>query len=69
MPNMPSGMGAIWFCHGGKPKSLEIYTFGSELSDGVFEGFSVKLQKRPSNPTDFSQKEPIRPKFGIAPHL
>jgi hypothetical protein len=37
MPNVPNGMGAILFCRGGQPKSLETYTFGNESWDGVFE--------------------------------
>jgi hypothetical protein len=41
MPNVPNGMGAILFCRGGWPKCLETYTFGNELWDGVFDGFSI----------------------------
>jgi hypothetical protein len=39
MPTVENGMGAVLFCRGGKPECLEVYTFGAELWDGVFEGF------------------------------
>ncbi len=42
MPNVPSGMGAVLFCEGGKPKCLETYTFGEEPWDGIYEGFSIE---------------------------
>ena len=42
MPNVPNGMGAILFCRGGRPKCLETYTHGSDLWDGVFDGFVIK---------------------------
>jgi hypothetical protein len=45
MPHVPNGMGAILFCRGGQPKTLETYTFGSELWDGVFDGFSITMAK------------------------
>ena len=45
MPNVPNGMGAVLFCEEGKPKCLETYTFGEELWDGIFEGFSIEQAK------------------------
>ncbi|MCU7886638.1 MAG: hypothetical protein KZQ82_20815 [Candidatus Thiodiazotropha sp. (ex Lucinoma annulata)] len=42
MPNVPNGMGAVLFCENSKPKCLEIYTFGNEHWDGVYEGFSIE---------------------------
>jgi hypothetical protein len=40
MPGVPNGMGAILFCEGGKPHTLETYTHGTERWDGVYTGFS-----------------------------
>jgi len=40
MPGVPNGMGALLFCEGGKPHTLETYTHGTELWDGVYTGFS-----------------------------
>jgi hypothetical protein len=42
MPGVPSGLGALLFCEGGKPHILEVYTHGSELWDGVYDGFSLE---------------------------
>ena len=42
MPNVPEGMGAVLFCEAGKPKVLETYTFGNELWNGEYEGFSIE---------------------------
>jgi hypothetical protein len=41
MPGVPNGLGAILFCEGGKPQLLEVYTHGSELWDGVYDGFKL----------------------------
>lgn len=40
MPGVANGMGAILFCKGGKPHTLETYTHGTEAWDGVYTGFS-----------------------------
>jgi hypothetical protein len=40
MPGVPNGMGAVLFCEAGKPHTLETYTYGTELWDGVYTGFS-----------------------------
>ena len=42
IPGVPSGLGALLFCRGDEPVCLEIYTFGDEHWDGVFEGFSIE---------------------------
>ena len=42
MPGVPSGLGAVLFCTGNQPTCLEIYTFGDEYWDGVYDGFAVR---------------------------
>jgi hypothetical protein len=42
MPGVPDGMGAILFCEGGKPKTLEVFTYGEQHGDGKHEGFVVQ---------------------------
>jgi len=42
MPGVPYGMGAVLFRKGGKPECLEIFTYGGEHWDGVYEGFSIE---------------------------
>ena len=42
MPGVPSGLGAVLFCAGNQPNCLEIYTFGDEHWDGVYDGFAVR---------------------------
>ena len=49
MPNVQNGMGAILFCRGGQPKCLETYTYGSELWDGLYDGFSINGSASPAN--------------------
>ena len=41
MPNIPNGLGAVLFCQGDRPKCLEIYAFGDDRWDGLFDGFSI----------------------------
>jgi hypothetical protein len=41
LPSVPSGLGAVLFCGGGYPSCLELFTYGDELWDGVYEGFSI----------------------------
>ena len=42
MPGVHSGMGAVLSLRGGRPLCLEIYTYGDELWDGVYDGFSFE---------------------------
>lgn len=42
IPTVPSGLGAVLFCHGRRPKFLELFTFGSEMWDGKIEGFEIE---------------------------
>ncbi len=42
MPGVPNDMGAVLFCIGNQPECLEIYTFGNDHWDGVFDGFSIE---------------------------
>ena len=42
MPGVPNGMGAILFCKGNHPECLEVYTYGDDRWDGVFNGFSIE---------------------------
>ena len=41
MPGVPNGMGAVLFCHAGRPKCLETFTYGADHWSGVHEGFSI----------------------------
>ena len=41
VPGVPNGLGAILFCIGSHPNVLEIYTFGDEHWDGLYEGFLI----------------------------
>ena len=47
MPGVPNGLGAILFCEYGKPKMLEIHTYGDEHWEGDFEGFSINRTINP----------------------
>ena len=42
MPNVQNGMGAVLYWQGDQPKCLETHTYGTELWDGVFEGFAIE---------------------------
>ena len=42
MPGVPSGMGAVLFCTGGYPRFLEVFTFGDDRWDGVYDGFAIE---------------------------
>ncbi len=42
VPGVPNGMGAVLWCCGTLPKSLELYTYGDDHWDGTFEGFSFE---------------------------
>jgi hypothetical protein len=46
VPTVPSGLGAVLFCRGDQPMCLELFTYGDELWDGVYDGFSIT---QPSN--------------------
>jgi len=42
MPGVPNGMGAVLFLKGGKPDCLEVFAYGDDHWDGVFDGFSIQ---------------------------
>lgn len=42
MPGVPNGMGAALFLKGGKPECLEVFTYGNDHWDGVYDGFSIE---------------------------
>lgn len=42
VPGVANGMGAVLFCKGDQPECLEIYTYGDDHWDGVYEGFSIE---------------------------
>jgi hypothetical protein len=41
MPNVPNGMGAVLWCRGGRPKCLELFTYGNDHWEGLSDGFSI----------------------------
>jgi len=41
MPGVPNGMGAVLFSRGGLPFCLELFTYGDDHWDGVFDGFAI----------------------------
>jgi len=42
MPGVPNGMGAVLFCKGDEPSCLEVYTYGDNHWDGVYDGFTIE---------------------------
>jgi hypothetical protein len=42
MPTVPTGLGAMLYYKGDQPKCLEVYTYGNERWDGVYDGFSIE---------------------------
>ena len=42
MPGVPNGMGAVLFCNGGHPQCLEVFTYGDDRWDGVYDGFEIE---------------------------
>ncbi len=41
MPGVPNGMGAVLFCKGGRPQCLEVFTYGDDHWEGVYDGFTI----------------------------
>ena len=41
VPTVPSGLGAVLLCRGDQALCLELYTYGDEPWDGVYDGFSI----------------------------
>lgn len=39
VPDVPNGLGATLFCRGGQPDFLEVYTYGEDRWDGIYDGF------------------------------
>lgn len=42
MPGVQHGMGAVLFCKGNQPDCLEVFTYGEEQWDGVYDGFLIQ---------------------------
>jgi hypothetical protein len=42
MPGVPNGMGAVLFCKGDRPKCLEVFTYGNDPWEGVYDGFTIE---------------------------
>ena len=42
MPGVPSGMGAVLFCKGGRPECLEVFAYGDDRWEGVYDGFAIE---------------------------
>jgi len=42
MPGVPNGMGAVLFCKGNRPRCLEVFTYGDDLWEGVYHGFTIE---------------------------
>jgi len=41
MPGVPNGMGAVLFCRGDSPQCLEVFTYGDDHWEGVYDGFAI----------------------------
>jgi hypothetical protein len=41
MPGVPNAMGAVLFCKGDRPTCLEVFTYGDDHWEGVYDGFSI----------------------------
>jgi hypothetical protein len=46
LPDVPNGMGAVLFTEGGLPTLLEMFTYGDDHWDGLFDGFSIEMNSR-----------------------
>ncbi len=42
VPGVPNGMGAVLFCKGGRPQCLEVFTYGDDHWEGVYDGFAIE---------------------------
>ena len=42
VPGVSNGMGAVLFCRGGRPHCLEVFIFGDERWDEVYDGFEIE---------------------------
>ncbi len=42
MPGVPNGMGAVLFCKGDTPQCLEVFAYGDDHWEGVYEGFTIQ---------------------------
>ncbi len=42
MPGVPNGMGAVLFCRGGRPQCLEVFAYGDDRWEGVYDGFEIE---------------------------
>jgi hypothetical protein len=42
MPGVANGMGAVLFLKGTMPLCLEIFTYGNDYWDGVYDGFVIE---------------------------
>lgn len=42
MPGVPNGMGAVLFCKGGRPQCLEVFTYGDDHWEGIYDGFAIE---------------------------
>ena len=42
MPGVPNGMGAVLLLKGGMPECLELFTYGDDHWEGVYDGFSIE---------------------------
>ena len=52
LPHVPSGLGAVLSCSGDYPTCLELFTYGDELWDGTYDGFSIhETPNQPLQPT------------------
>jgi len=52
MPGVPNGMGAVLLCKGASPECLEVFTFGDDHWDGVYDGFSFDRTAQPRAAAD-----------------
>ena len=46
MPGVPNGLGAVLFCRAGMPHCLEVYTYGNDQWEGVYDGFAIEPNRR-----------------------
>jgi hypothetical protein len=42
MPGVPNGLGAVLFRKGGKPQCLEVFSYGDDPWEGVYDGFEIE---------------------------
>lgn len=52
MPGVPNGMGAVLIRKGGQPQCLELFTYGNDQWEGVYDGFTIEQTAQQQHAAD-----------------